>query len=814
MQQLNEKQKYIEQEQEIDIREIFFRIISKWYWLVLCGFLGLIFAWIYNRYTVKVWQIESSILVSEKSKAPGVKDLFEGLNIGNTVNMENHIGLLKSYSLNRQAIENLGWRTSWFIEEQFRDREYYGNEPYKVVEAKDFENIANIPVFIKVISDSRFHITIESNAKINGRPLDINIDQEWDVGVPFISPYFRFTLEKGAETLKPGSNLYFRFNDKNKMTLVYREKLSVALTNKTSEILRLSVNGSQPNREVAFLNELAKVYIQFGLLEKNRTSKNTVVFIDMQLKGIADSLRIAGQSFTDFRSENQVIDLTEAGGLVMKKLENIETEKAISEMRLVYFKSLRNYIISSDGMKEAVSPSVVGIVDPTLNSMVMKLSELYSRREVLSYSAQDINPALIMIDNEIKSTRNSLRENLTNLELNTAAELKNMKNRIKEVNKSVEQLPKTEQKLINIKRRFDINNDLYTLLLTKRAEAAIILASNVADAQIIDRACLETAKIIGLGNRNKLLIGLMLGMALPVIILLLSDFLNNTVRNREEVEKATDLPIIGLIGHNTYDKEFVVTEHPRSSIAEAFRGLRTSLKYILKEKNQNVIGIHSIIPNEGKSFNSLNLACIMAMNSKKVLLVAADMRKPRLNLIFGKEHPTEGLSTYLINYNQFNEIIIPTKIENLSFVSSGPIPPNPAELLENNGIEKFLSEARLAFDYVIVDNPPVSLVTDGIITGRFCDANFFVLRQNYSHIDQVKFIDQLAAKNEMKNINIIMNDVVIENYGYGYKYSYGGKYGKDGRSGGYYDDVERRAGWKSVIFKIKNNFLKVKRLMT
>jgi len=806
MQNSDEMMEYYEQEQPLNIKEFLFKLLSKWYWFAICGFLGLSIAWINNRYSASIWQVETSVLVSDGSKNPGVDNLFASLNLGKTVNMDNHIGLLKSYNMNRQTIENLGWRTSWFGEGRFVDYEYYSDEPYLLTEPeKAFTpeeniNIAYVPVYVTALSDDRFRIDCKFDLKTDGgKVIPIEINQEGKLGFPFVTPHFRFTLSKGHGKPEPGSTSYFMFNDMNSMALSYRGKLSVNLTTKTSEILQLTVRGTQPAREVDFLNELSKVFIQFGLHEKNRTSENTVQFIDAQLAGIADTLRIAGQSLTDFRSENQILDLSQEGGIVMNRLEKLESEKAIAEMRLVYFRSLSNYIATANGMKQAVSPSVIGITDPSLNTMVLKLGQLYSSREVLSYSAKDENPAIVMLDKEIKSTRISLGENLKNLEANSVTELKDLKSRIEDVNQSVSQLPRTEQKLINIKRRFDVNNDLYTFLLTKRAEAAITRASNVADAQVIDRARLETAGIVGPNKKLYLLIGLMLGLGLPLIIILLTDFFNDSIKNREEVERATAIPIVGMISHNSYDKEFAVTEHPRSAIAESFRSLRTNLQYILREKDQNVIGVHSAIPGEGKSFVSLNLACIIAMNKKKVLLVAVDMHKPRLNLVFGMDHHQEGLSTYLIHQNNLSEVVHPTLVENLSYVSSGPIPPNPAELLENGGFERFIEEAKTAFDFVILDNPPISIVTDGNISGRYSDTNLFLLRQGYSHKAQIKYIDQLVAKNTVKQICIVMNDLQADNYGYGYKYE----------NMGYYDDVPQSKGFERVMTYLKKRLKKM-----
>ncbi len=821
MQHTDEMTELSGQEQPLDIKELLYKILNKWYWFAICGFLGLSASWIYNRYSVSIWQVEATILVSDASKKPGIDNLFESFSLAPKINMQNHIELLKSYNLNRKAIENLGWRTSWFRKGQFIDSEFYKDEPFHVVELQGWYNEFGIPIHIKTISEDLFEVSCSYIEKIDGTARNIDLKQKGKLGVPFVSPKFCFTLEKGAGKIEAGATYFFKFNDTNSLSLSYSKsaKLTVNLTDKTAEILKLTVKGTQPAREVDFLNELAKVYIQFGLREKNRTSENTVEFIETQLTGIADSLRIAGQSFTNFRAENQIVDLSKEGSLVMDKVNSLESEKAIAEIRLVYYQSLKKYIKDADAIKQAVSPSVIGIVDPALNGMVMKLAELYNRREVLSFTVQDKNPALVMLDNEIVSTRNNLGENLTNLESNAKVELESLKKRINEVNKLAKQLPQTEQQFINYKRRFDVNNDLYTFLLTKKAEAAISRASNVADSQVIDEARLETASIIGPNRFLNLLIGLFLGLGTPLLVIILTDYFNDTIKNREEVERSTNLPIVGEIGHNRYDKEFVTIEHPRSEIAESFRGLRTNLQYILKGHLNNVIGIHSTIPGEGKSFISLNLATIIAMNDKKVLLVATDMRKPRLNALFDIDHKQTGLSTYLINRDTFSEVIRTTHIPNLSFVSSGPIPPNPSELLENGGFERFIAEAKKTFDYVIIDNAPVPVVTDGLISARYCDSNIFVIRQDYSHLTQVSYIDQLSSKEMMPKVCLVINDVEIHGYGYRNKYGYGkygyGKYGygrygygRYGSYSGYYDDVQRLTRWEKMMKKITKKFTK------
>jgi len=784
MQNMNEMMEYFEQEEGTDVKAFLFRLLSKWHWFVLCGFIGLVASFLITRYSLPTYKMDSTILVHEESN--GMESLFEGFDMGGKTNIQNHIGILKSYNLNRQTLENLNWRTTWFTEGVFGDGDLYGHEPYEVVETPGYANLEGIPVNIQMLNGNSFKVSVDGEAMVNGRPQKVEFEGQGKVGELFQNSYFSFTLKGNVKELE---DVFFKFNNQSKQTLAYLDKLVVSLTDKKADLIRLQLVGNVPAREVDYLNELNRVYIQFGLREKNRTSLNTVRFIDQQLEGVVDSLQVAGQNFTAFRSKNKVLDFGQEATLVMEKVEELEKEKSMAEMRLEYYENLYRYVGDASQMKQMVAPSVVGITDMGLNALVVKLSELYSKREVLSYTVQDKNPSLVVLGKEIQHTQKSLEKNLENLLSNANIEVKSINKRMNQINAQVSHLPQTEQELINIKRSFDLNNELYTFLLQKRAEAAIAMASNVPDAQILDVARVETAIKVGPKAALNLLVGLILGLGLPFLVIVLKDYFNDTIKSKEDLERECKLPIFGEIAHNGYKKEMPILEHPRSGIAESFRGLRTNLQYLFNEKGSKVIGVHSMIPGEGKTFSALNLATIIAMDNKKVLLVGCDLRKPRLHQIFDFAN-TKGLSTFLIKNHNLKEIITPTKIQNLSVVNSGPIPPNPAELIGNGEFKRFIEEAKNEFDYIIIDNAPVTLVTDGMLTSKYADANLFVLRQGYSHKDQVKFINQMAEKESIKQVGIVLNDA---------KHRGSGTYGSYGNGNGYYEEDNDSKGWKEKL---------------
>jgi len=778
-----------DQETSIDIRGIFMCLLAKWYWFVICGFIGVAVAFFITKSNSVRYKVNSTLLVQEETRGIGMEALFDGMDFGVKTKIQNHIGVIKSYNLISQTLKNLNWSVSWYKSGFFNDINLYKKSPFVVIAEDGVNNPKGIKVHIRPYENDKYKISVSGKIfdKDAYEIIDIDFIREGTFGKLFKSDYFSFTIYKQAPSAE--NDYYFVFNDINETTLKYQKLLLVGLVDKNADIIKLSLEGTVPLHEVDFLNELVQEYIKFGLKQKNQTSENMVSFIDSQMEGIVDSLKRAGKSFTDFRSKNKTINLSEEAHMVINKVESIETDLFMAEMRADYYKNLKKYMRSASKMKQMVNPSVVGIVDVGLNAMVIRLSELYGKRGVLSTVARDKNPSLIIVDEEIEHLRLSLDENLKNLISNVNLEISTLKDRKDKIGMELSKLPGKEQQLINIKRDFDLNNELYTFLLKKRAEAAITTASNVSDVQIIDRARISTAVRVGPKDMLNLIIGFMLGIGFPLVFFILKDYFNDTIRDIEELENDNRLSVLGSIVHNNSNNELYVYDHPRSTIAESCRSVRTNLQFVFTENNQKVLGVHSMMPDEGKSFVSVNMAIIMAMGGKKVLLVGCDLRKPRLHSVFNLSND-KGISRVLINDNTLSEVIHETNIKNLSVICSGPIPPNPAELLGRKEFKVIIDEVRDLYDYIIIDNAPVSLVTDGVITSSVADANLFVLRQGYSKKDEVKYIVDKSKSGLIPNIKVVLNDV-----------KFGGVYSKYGYYGnGYYDnDHVRRSFWNRIF---------------
>lgn len=323
-------------------------------------------------------------------------------------------------------------------------------------------------------------------------------------------------------------------------------------------------------------------------------------------------------------------------------------------------------------------------------------------------------------------------------------------------------------------------------MLKKKAEASISLASSIPQVQVIDPAMTESAEQIGPSLPINMVAGFGLGFFIPFLFILISDAFNTKLDSFEEVEKLSKLPILDGIIHSNYKNGLPVIQNPHSGIAESFRILKINLKNILNSPAKKVLSINSLVPGEGKSFIAANLAAILSMgtNEKKVLIVEGDLRKPKLNILFG-DNKEIGLSTYLTNKNKIEEVIIQTPFANLYFVPAGEIPPNPTELLESGRFDSFIEEARSKFDYIIIDNAPISLVPDGLMTSKLADSSMFIIRLNFSKKRELKEIDKVVAVNSLKNPIIVLNDASRNRFGYGNKYGKNGysnyiKYGKNG----------------------------------
>jgi capsular exopolysaccharide synthesis family protein len=362
-----------------------------------------------------------------------------------------------------------------------------------------------------------------------------------------------------------------------------------------------------------------------------------------------------------------------------------------------------------------------------------------------------------------------VNEVLNNLIVTTEREKQNADTRYRNTQSRLASLPAAEKNLVNMQRDFDVANELYNYLLKKKAEAAISQASIAPQAKIIDPAQAEYATRLGPNLMIFLLAGLMAGLIFPVILILILAVFKNRIESVDEIESRLEIEVLDEIIHHKFKTGLPVVDYPQSGISESFRNLKVKLLNRIPDPVQKVISINSLISGEGKSFISANFAAILSMSNKRVLLIGTDLRNPSLQSYFGPASG-KGLSAYLGNEADFNEIIKPTKTPSLFFVHAGELPENPSELLENSRFAELIETARSYFDYIVLDNAPMLLVSDANWTTRFADINLFVLRMNYSRRNETNDINKIVRFNQVKNAYAIVNDAPYKVYSYAARY--------------------------------------------
>lgn len=769
----------------INIKRYLALFLSNWYLFAISLFLSLTIAYSINRYSSKMYTVSSTLMISDAQNSEGnriVSSVIPGGDIfSNMQNMTNEISILKSYSLSKRVIDSLPeFRVSFYGvgRRNIAETRLYKDSPFRVItESPDLQ--PNLKVNIRIISASSYSLSIDGkeNSEVNIKFGEKYVDYGYDFIIDKRDPEkFRFDPDLS-------NKFYFYFTSSEKLANIHRANLSVAPVEKDATIVKLTKTGPVPEQEADFLNMLMKVYRNRSLESKNQTAENTLDFIDKQLDIVSDSLKKAETRLQILRLENKLVDLSKDGNILHDRLESLENERISLELKSYYYQYLKEYLDSKNESGDIVSPNVAGIAEPTLFRLIEELGVQQKLMKELSMNLSVELPPVTFASANINNIKLSLSDNIESSLNNIKHLFSDVDVRIAQVNKEVAELPGTDRKRINIQRDFDINNTVYTYLLEKRAETGIAKASNMPDSKIIDEANILNSALIKPTARKNNIKALLIGLLVPAIIIFLLYFLNNKIIDNSDVINKTNVPVIGYVSHNNSKIEIPVIDSPKSTLSESFRSIRTNLRYFSIESGRSVIAVTSTISSEGKTFISINLAVITAMLGKKVLLVGLDLRRPRIHEVLGIDN-NEGLSTYLSGNCEYEDVIKETLIKNLYYASSGPVPPNPAELIEDEKMDVFIRKAKMEFDYLVIDTPPVAVVSDTLLIARFTDINLFVIRQRYSSKNTLELIQELFKEQKLKSMAIIINDISLNGYyGYGIKYGYykgyGYSYGKN-----------------------------------
>ena len=793
-------------DQSIDIKNLIYICLSHWYLFVIGAVIALAIGFVINRYTTNIYQVSGTVLVKEDKTSFDPTSIMTGVSYGSMQNLENEMAILRSYSLCERVVKKMDLEVSYFEKGRIATTEMYKTSPFTVEFDRSVPQTVGLVYEVSILDNGKISLKAQSEyhktydfilcQTLSSQPSQITTTGEYTQGEWIDNGYNRIRIvlnERYNEETDPTRKMMFVINDYP--TLVKSmSSYSVNATSKQSSIASIVMSGTNRQKIVDFTNLLLNEYVTRGLEKKNQVSENTINFIDKELSGIQDSLSTAEIDLQDFRTSNDLMNLDAQAQQVLLNLKALEKEKAELEVNLKLYQRLQSYIqMQIDDPENLAAPSTMGISDPLLNKLVVDLVTLSQTKAAQVVTLTDQHPTIIKMDEQIITYKKTLLESANNLVSNARMSIAEIDKRIAKAEIESRNLPQKQRLLLGYQRKFELNQNTYNYLMQRRAEAQILRASNTPDNEIIDEARIERTVRVAPRSSMNYLIALILGLLIPALYLFLKDFFNVSILDRKDVEKLTQFPIIGQIIESSSKDPLVVINSPKSPIAESFRSVRTNVEYITQGKQKSVILVTGDSQSIGKTFNSINIASIYALYGKKTVLLGFDLRKPKLFQEFGLNNNI-GLSTYLSNKDELEDIVQTSgRIPNLDIITSGPIPPNPAELIASEKCNTLFEKLKEIYDYIIIDTPPLGLVTDAFLLMRHTDVNLYIVRQGITNKNIfgniIKDIESRGIK-----VNIVLNGIKQENsygyrygsykYGYSYAYSYG--YGKYGKHDGYY----------------------------
>lgn len=766
------------EEKALEIRYVIAKYIRYWPWYLFFITLFLIATFLFHRYTVDEYEVSGSMVI--KTNTSPEARILDRSNIFSTgLNLENDILRLKSKGLAREALKKLHFDVEYYAKTNIKAIELYDRSPIRIEVDWNHFQISDVPIELEILTEKTFKLAQEETSIMDFNSAMAAGDE---------SIYNKtYTFGEEIQTAKskfivylvnPGrvnEQLVFKLRNPSSLEDSYSRSIQVSLQNEYSSVLRLSTTTKVVEKGRDYINAVMESYIAYDLSEKNKIQENTLAFIEEQLGFLEDSLQQKERELQDFKVENKLLDVSAEFSNILGKMNNLDEMNSEIDYQLEYFEQIRSYMEQkSKDFSDVIAPSVIGVPDPLLNGLIQTLVTLSQDRRKLLATVNENHPEVLKIDVQMEKVQDALFENVVNLIENTKNKKRSIQRDIRFYDAEFATLPESESEYSGIFREFKLRESLYTYLLEKRAEAGIAMASNVSDNAILDAA--RRGTLIFPKKQQNYGLAIVLGLLLPFGFVVVRDIFDDTIKDQRDLKKHFMIPQLGIVGYSHKDTNKVVLDFPKSAVAESFRSLRSAITYLASGKNTKKILVTSSVSGEGKTFTSLNLASAMALGSKKTVVVGGDLRRPKLASYFG-ESDRIGLSTYLIGKVEADEIILPTSHENLWFVPSGVIPPNPAELLQTPRLIDFLDYLESKFDVIIFDTPPMGLVSETIDLMRLFDINLYVVRQDYTVKDHLVMINDLFNNKQVKNVYGVFNGILNSGYHYeGYNYGYGNTY--------------------------------------
>ncbi len=766
------------------------------FWIFLFLFISFTGAFLYIRYTKQIFESESIIKLDNKKETTklGLDQLSGGGDLNSKMsNLSGEIELIKSNLIIEKLINVLNLKTSYFAYGKISYMERYKTSPFsvKVLEGK-LNN--DIRYNVDIIDQQNFTFTEQGSKNIirgiNNKPFQYGHAKV----VVQIAPLL--------EELSTPEH-FFIINSDFALAKQIGTDLSVEVLNPDANTIRVAYKDHDKLKAYDIVRVIDSIY-QIESLKKNyQTQEQTINFLNQQLKETEDNLELYEMQIESFARKNKTVDVRADLGKSVEKVEVFDKEQIDFKLQIKLLDELKDIIHTNEDLKTHI-PTLAGIGDAQIVTGIVALNKLQIERELLLSSYSEGTFVIKSKDIEILNLKDNLKELIDHNKKLLSSQLSSINERVGQLDNYITSLPSKDTEFNRLKRYFNLYEKFYLMLMEKKAEFGISKAGTVPQFTILSQPSVPHISIFP--KKIPVYLGAFaISFFMSLVLLVIRYYLHNTINNQGELERTTLAPVLGIVPKYTKEKldvsRLVVHQNPKSPLSESLRSIRTNLEFMLgSRKQKRILSVTSTISGEGKTFVAVNLGGVIAMSGIKTVILDLDMRKPKVNLAFGVDND-KGMSTILIGKHSVSDCVHHSAIDGYDFIAAGPTPPNPSELILRPEFDELLTNLAREYDVIIIDTPPVGLVTDGVIIMQKADLPIYVVRSEYSKKGFERNINRLIQKNGFNNLSVILNGFnPMQGYGYGYQYGYGYGYG-------YYNN-EEESKENGLLSKTKKAFKK------
>lgn len=741
--------------------------LRYWYWFLLGALVATSCTFLYLRYlAIPQYYVSSILLIKDTKASPDLSGAgkFTESEMPKAKSVDDEIEVIKAKSLLLRVVSELSLNTSYYIQGRFKDVEIYEKDlPIKLIVNSLDSTAYDKKIIVQLTANNSFYLDERTGHNAT-----------YQFGQQITRPYGTFTIVSTPDFSRfqhsKDKRIIIRFRNPHDLVDQFSNNLIVAPIKKESNVLRVSLVEALPERGKAIINKLLEDYNKEALENKNVMATGTIAFLDNRLQNLTAELNGVEKNVEQYKRQNEVADEgTQASSYVTQANDNSQklTDWAT---QIDVLESIENYLKQGNGQSQMV-PSTLGIQDQTLLGLITKFSDLQMERERMLRTSEPGNPLVQTMSEQITNLRSNILENLRNIKNGLVITSNRLKASSRQFSSRIRNVPVIQRELLEISRQQAIKQNLYEYLLQKREEAALVLAATVSNSRVIDSAMLMDPYPVSPNRQLLYVLALLVGLAVPFAGIYVKGMLNDKVQTRQDVEMLARTPILGELAHNK-DGILAVTKNNRGPAAETFRFIRANLSFAAGGRENKVLLVTSSMGGEGKTFFTINLGASLVLAGQRVVLLELDLRKPALSqaldLMAGP-----GLTDYIVSNDVLvHDLVKPSNnVPGLMVISSGPIPPNPAELMMSPKLAHLIAELRRSFDYVIIDTAPVGLVADALGLSPLVDSSIYIVRYNHTYKKQLAVVDNIYRANSLNHLMIVLNDALgADTYGYGYDY--------------------------------------------